>query len=109
MKQHWLVIPTRGVAVDVDAFLPRPHEARHLEALTAAARKLHRDLTARISPRANPLAYTRLEGAGVERMAELRGVRLSELRTLAAELRSGLAARSGDPGVSRLPTEAEQA
>ncbi len=86
MPRRWLVIPTRAVAIDVDGLVPGLRDAERLERLATGARDLHHDLRIRVSHAPNPLAYLRLEGEAIERMAPLRAIRLGELQALAAKL-----------------------
>ncbi|MEJ2287445.1 MAG: hypothetical protein P8Y02_02175 [Deinococcales bacterium] len=85
MPRRWLVIPTHAVAIDVDALVPGLRDARRLERLAAGARGLYRDQRVRVSRAPNPLAYLRLEGEAIERMATLRAIRLHDLQVLAAD------------------------
>lgn len=85
MPRRWLVIPTHAVAIDVDGLVPGLRDARCLERLAAGARGLFRDPRVRVSRAPNPLAYLRLEGEAIERLAVLRAIRLGDLQALAAD------------------------
>lgn len=80
MHRVWLVIPVRGVAIDIEGVLGAPPDASCRQRLVEGARERYRDRMVRLVSGNASFAYVRLEGAAAERMAELRDVGLRELR-----------------------------
>lgn len=85
MHRVWLVIPVRGVAIDIEGVLGAPPDARCRQRLVERARERYRDRMVRLIPGTASFAYVRLEGAGADRLAELRDVGLPELREVVVQ------------------------
>jgi len=88
MQRTWLVIPARGVAIDIEGVLGTPRDRAWRQRLVETARERYQDVTVRLISGPSSSAYLRLEGEAAERLAELRGIRLSELRELEGVRRS---------------------
>ncbi len=94
MQRVWLVIPVRGVAIDIEGVLGAPPDARCRQRLVERARERYRDRMVRLISGTASFAYVRLEGSGADRLAELRDVGLNELREVVAQgYRQGAARR----------------
>jgi hypothetical protein len=91
MSRSWLLIPSRGVAIEVNSVLGESSDPTLWAHLVEAVRAWRGDALVRMCADPNPLAYVRVAGRDAERLAALRGVPIRKLRALAEDLRGNRA------------------